>query len=95
MCSSDLGFLPKAKSLTGGNITFHTLPIEGYVMRNSQSVNLIDEVKVKAFVQDLFYPKPLPKGSSSASSSPSPKATSLISQANGKPVDGSGIPCVN
>ena len=90
-----LSFLPKAKSLTGGNITFHTLPIEGYVMRNSQSVNLIDEVKVKAFVQDLFYPKPLPKGSSSASSSPSPKATSLISQANGKPVDGSGIPCVN
>ena len=90
-----LSFLPKAKSLTGGNITFHTLPIEGYVMRNSQSVNLIDEVKVKAYVQDLFYPKPLPKGSSSASPSPSPKATSLISQANGKPVDGSGIPCVN
>ena len=90
-----LGFLPKAKSLTGGNITFHTLPIEGYVMRNSQSVNLIDEVKVKAYVQDLFYPKPLPKDSSSASPSPSPKATSLISQANGKPVDGSGIPCVN
>ena len=90
-----LSFLPKAKSLTGGNITFHTLPIEGYVMRNSQSVNLIDEVKVKAYVQDLFYPKPLPKDSSSASPSPSPKATSLISQANGKPVDGSGIPCVN
>ena len=89
-----LGFLPKAKSLTGGNITFHTLPIEGYVMRNSQSVNLIDEVKVKAFVQDLFYPKPVAKGSPS----PSPTATkakSLISQANGKALDGSGIPCVN
>ena len=88
-----LGFLPKAKSLTGGNITFHTLPIEGYVMRNSQSVNLIDEVKVKAFVQDLFYPKPTPKGS--ASPTPTPKKTTLIDQANGKPVDGSGIPCVN
>ena len=89
-----LGFLPKAKSLTGGNITFHTLPIEGYVMRNGQSVNLIDEVKVKNFVQDLFYPKPVAK----SSATPSPSATvkkSLISQANGKPVDGSGIPCVN
>lgn len=89
-----LGFLPKAKSLTGGNITFHTLPIEGYVMRNSQSVNLIDEVKVKAFVQDLFYPKPLAKGSASPSPSPT-KPKSLISQANGKALDGSGIPCVN
>jgi hypothetical protein len=69
------------------------LPIEGYVMRNSQSVNLIDEVKVKAFVQDLFYPKPTPKSSTTAS--PTPKKTSLIDQANGKPVDGSGIPCVN
>ena len=89
-----LGFLPKAKSLTGGNITFHTLPIEGYVMRNGQSVNLIDEVKVKNFVQDLFYPKPVAK----SSATPSPSVTvkkSLISQANGKPVDGSGIPCVN
>ena len=88
-----LGFLPKAKSLTGGNITFHTLPIEGYVMRNSQSVNLIDEAKVKAYVQDLFYPKPLPKGS--ATPTPTPSKSSLISQANGKPVDGSTIPCVN
>ena len=86
-----LGFLPKAKSLTGGNITFHTLPIEGYVMRNSQSVNLIDEAKVKAYVQDLFYPKPIPKGSAT----PTPSKSSLISQANGKPVDGSTIPCVN
>lgn len=88
-----LGFLPKAKSLTGGNITFHTLPIEGYVMRNSQSVNLIDEVKVKNYIQNLFYPKPDVKASTSAS--PKPKKSSFANQANGKPVDGSGIPCVN
>lgn len=88
-----LGFLPKAKALTGGNITFHTLPIEGYVMRNGQSVNLVDEAKVKAYVQDLFYPKV--DKNKSASPSPSAKKTSMISQANGKPVNGSGIPCVN
>ena len=87
-----LSFLPKAKSLTGGKITFHTLPIEGYVMRNGQSVNLIDEVKVKNFVQDLFYPKPVDKN---ATPSPSPTPTSLISKANGNPVTASGIPCVN
>lgn len=87
-----LSFLPKAKALTSGKITFHTLPIEGYVMRNGQSVNLIDEAKVKNFVQDLFYPKTTDKN---ATPSPKPKPTSLISQANGKPVKGSGIPCVN
>ena len=62
-------------------------------MRNSQSVNLVDEAKVKAFVQDLFYPKV--DKSKTASPSPSATKTSLISQANGKPVNGSGIPCVN
>ena len=90
-----LGFLPNAKALTGGNITFHTLPIEGYVMRNSQSVNLIDAVKVKQFVQDLFYPKPTPKGSSSATPKPTPTKLNYAALANGKSVDGSKIPCVN
>ena len=86
-----LGFLPKAKALTGGNITFHTLPIENYGMQNGQSVNNIDAVKVKQYVQDLFYPAPKPKGSASASPTP----TKLGNQANGKAVSGSGIPCVN
>jgi len=31
-----LGFLPQAKALTGGNITFHTLPIEGDAIINGQ-----------------------------------------------------------
>ena len=89
-----LGFLPQAKALTSGNIKFHTLPIEGYVMRNSQSVNLVDEVKIRKVVQDLFNPKPKdPK----ASATPKPKPTKInyAQLASGKAVDGSKIPCVN
>ena len=89
-----LGFLPQAKALTSGNIKFHTLPIEGYVMRNSQSVNLVDEVKIRKIVQDLFNPKPKdPK----ASATPTPKPTKInyAQLASGKAVDGSKIPCVN
>lgn len=89
-----IGFLPQAKALTGGNIKFHTLPIEGYVMRNSQSVNLVDEVKIRKVVQDLFNPKPKdPK----ASATPKPKPTKInyAQLASGKAVDGSKIPCVN
>jgi len=89
-----LGFLPQAKALTSGNVKFHTLPIEGYVMRNSQSVNLVDEVKIRKVVQDLFNPKPKdPK----ASATPKPKPTKInyAQLASGKAVDGSKIPCVN
>jgi LCP family protein required for cell wall assembly len=86
-----LGFLPQAKALTGGNIKFHTLPIEGYVMRNSQSVNLVDEIKIRKYVQDLFNPKPKdPK----ATPTPKPTKINYANLASGKSVDGSKIPCV-
>ena len=89
-----IGFLPQAKALTGGNIKFHTLPIEGYVMRNSQSVNLVDEVKIRKVVQDLFNPKPKPKNPN-ATPSPKPTKINYANLASGKAVDGSKIPCVN
>jgi LCP family protein required for cell wall assembly len=87
-----LGFLPQAKALTSGNIKFHTLPIEGYVMRNNQSVNLVDEVKIRKVVEDLFNPKPKdPK----ATPTPKPTKINYANLASGKAVDGSKIPCVN
>ena len=87
-----LGFLPQAKALTSGNIKFHTLPIEGYVMRNSQSVNLVDEVKIRKLVQDLFNPKPTDPN---AKATPKPTKINYANLASGKAVDGSKIPCVN
>lgn len=105
-----LGFLPEAKSLTGGRITFYTLPIEGFASRNGQSVNLIDLVKVRAYVHDLFdppkltpalSPSPLPAIASappsptSAVASASTTVTKPANTANGVPVQGGNIPCVN
>jgi LCP family protein required for cell wall assembly len=97
-----LGFLPEAKSLTGGHITFYTLPIEGFASRNGQSVNLVDPVKVKAYVQALFYPpkkipsaSPSPTASTSSSVAPSLTPTQIANTANGVPVLGGNIPCVN
>ena len=89
-----LGFLPQAKALTSGNIKFHTLPIEGYVMRNSQSVNLVDEVKIRKLVQDLFNPKPKDPNAK-ATPKPEPTKINYAQLASGKSVDGSKIPCVN
>ena len=91
-----LGFLPQAKALTGGKITFHTLPIEGYTMINHQSVNKIDVPTVRKFVHDLFYPvKANASASPSASASPKPTKLNYAHLANGTGVDGSTIPCVN
>ena len=91
-----LGFLPQAKALTSGNIKFHTLPIEGYAMRNSQSVNLVDEIKIRKVVQDLFNPKPKdPKATPAPTPTPTPTKINYANLANGKAVDGSKIPCVN
>ncbi len=97
-----LGFLPEAKSLTGGHITFYTLPIEGFASRNGQSVNLVDPVKAKAYVQALFYPpkntpspSPSPTVSSSSPAAPTPAPTHIANTANGVPVQGGNIPCVN
>lgn len=89
-----LGFLPQAKALTSGNIKFHTLPIEGYAMRNSQSVNLVDEIKIRKVVQDLFNPKPKDPKATPAPT-PTPTKINYANLANGKAVDGSKIPCVN
>ena len=104
-----LGFLPQAKSLTGGHITFYTLPIEGYASRHGQSVNLIDLVKVRAFVKNIFYPPKVipssPRATPVAGSTPvvespivikpKPKKINYAEQASGVPVQGGKIPCVN
>ena len=89
-----LGFLPQATALTRGNITFHTLPIEGYVMRDGQSVNLVDQAKIQRLVQELFKPAPKKK-KGKPSPSPSPTKINYANLASGEAVDGSKIPCVN
>lgn len=96
-----LEFLPKAKNLTGGHITFYTLPIDHYAARDGQSVNIIDDILVKKFVQDLFYPENRlvtttnsQTGAVTSSLSPTP-TQGHAAKANGVPVDGGTIPCVN
>jgi len=56
---------------------------------------LVDEIKIRKYVQDLFNPKPKDP---SAVTSPEPTKTNLANLANlanGKAVDGGKIPCVN
>lgn len=53
-----LDFAAQARSLTGGNIVFHTLPIEGYSQISGEDVNLVDPSYIKKIVRAAFYPQP-------------------------------------
>ncbi len=70
-----LDFAAQMRDLTGGNLVFHTLPIQGYETIDGQDANEINPGYVKQIVQETFYP-PAASSSSSSSSSPKPKAVS-------------------
>jgi LCP family protein required for cell wall assembly len=64
-----LDFVAQMRSLTSGNLTFRTLPIEGYQTIDGQAANVVNPSQIQQIVQETFYPAP---GASSASSSASP-----------------------
>ncbi|MET8980008.1 LCP family protein [Streptomyces sp. NPDC004539] len=65
-----LDFAQEAPDLTGGNVVFHTLPIEGFGIRNREDVNLVDPDKIRSIVSQAFgtaaAPSPTPSGSATA-----------------------------
>jgi LCP family protein required for cell wall assembly len=49
-----LDFAIQARSLTAGNVVFHTLPIKGYQTINGQDANVVDPAYIKAIVHAAF-----------------------------------------
>jgi anionic cell wall polymer biosynthesis LytR-Cps2A-Psr (LCP) family protein len=45
-----LSFAQQAPNLTGGNMQFQTLPIQGYGKKGGEEINLIDPVKIREIV---------------------------------------------
>ena len=71
-----LDFISQMRDLTGGNLTFRTLPIVGYQTIDGQDANVVDPSYIQQIVQETFYPAPR----ASASPSPSAAATAGNSQ---------------
>jgi LCP family protein required for cell wall assembly len=63
-----LDFATQMRSLTSGNLTFHTLPIVAYETIDGQDANQIDPALIQQLVHETFYPAP--RASSSSSSQP-------------------------
>ena len=77
-----LDFATQARSLTGGNIVFRTLPIKGYAVIYGQDANVVDPAYIKSLVHAAFYPKPGHKHSkrhaaAKSASAPSPRTTTV------------------
>ncbi len=68
-------FASQARSLTGGNLVFHTLPIKGYQTINGQDANVVQPAYIKAIVHAAFYAKPAARHHRRGSEAASPRPT--------------------
>ena len=55
-----LDFATEMRSLSSGNLVFHTLPIKGFATIDGQDANVIDPAYITSIVRGTFYPKPSP-----------------------------------
>ncbi|MFD9335944.1 LCP family protein [Streptomyces sp. NPDC060028] len=104
-----LSFIKQAKNLSGGNVDFTTLPIEGFARNHGAEINVVDDMKIKRLIAEQIGPKGTasPSAPGAAPSSPgtttpgkaAPGTTAPPAPAPaGKPspaIDGGGIPCVD
>lgn len=51
-----LSFAAQASQFAGGNITFTTLPITGFGVRDGKDVNLVDLKQIRSTVRSLLHP---------------------------------------
>lgn len=82
-----LAFAQQAQNLSGGNMQFETLPIEGFRTINAQAVNLVDPDKIKAIVREAFGEK-APEPSKADESNDRRAASTTVDVLNASGVDG-------
>ena len=71
-----LDFATQMRGLASNNLTFRTLPIQGYATIDGQDANQVDPTQIKQIVQQVFYPPAPSPSTSSTSSSPSSSKSS-------------------
>ena len=72
-----LDFGTQMRSLTSGNLSFHTLPITAYETIDGQAANVVNVPYIQQLIHNTFDPAPV----SSSSSKPKPTATATVSAA--------------
>ncbi len=67
-----LSFARQAGAVTSGNVTFYTLPIQGFATRDGESVNLIDPMQVRTVARRLLAGESAEVASTVSATSASP-----------------------
>src|ERR1700748_1820949 len=78
-----LTFSSQMSSLTGGNLVFHTLPIQAYATIDGQAANQINPDQIKSIVHKTFYPKPARPPPSAAPAPGTAPAKTVVDVLNG------------
>ena len=56
-----LDFATQMRGLTSGNITFRTLPIQGFATIDGQDANVVDVAGIQSIIHAAFFPAPAPR----------------------------------
>jgi LCP family protein required for cell wall assembly len=83
-----LDFASQMRSLTSGNLAFHTLPIQGYETIDGQDANQVNVPYVQQLVQETFYPAPrtatvTPRSAGTSAASTADAAKTTVDVFNG------------
>nr|WSX50246.1 LCP family protein [Streptomyces sp. NBC_00974] len=79
-----LSFVKQAKNLSGGNVEFVTLPIEGFGRNHGAEINVVDDMKIKRLIAEQIGPK--------ASASPSAPGAAPSSPGTSGPAPAASAP---
>jgi hypothetical protein len=71
-----LDFATQMRGLTSGNLSFHTLPIQGYIHIAGQDANQVNVPYIQQLVHQAFYPAPRAPSSSSRPQASGPVSVS-------------------
>ncbi|MFE4260220.1 LCP family protein [Streptomyces sp. NPDC056883] len=102
-----LSFVKQAKNLSGGNVEFVTLPIEGFDRNHGAEINVVDDMKIKRFIAERIGPgasaSPSAPGAAPSSpgtpapqgSAPGPSRSSAPAPAPAPSQSSSGTPAID
>jgi LCP family protein required for cell wall assembly len=80
-----LDFADQMRDLTGRNLVFRTLPIQGYETIDGQSVNMIDPATIQQDVQTAFDPERRPASGPGQAAAPASSTTVDVLNGGGTP----------
>ncbi|MFE2147205.1 LCP family protein [Streptomyces sp. NPDC059456] len=103
-----LSFLKQAKNLSGGKVSFTTLPVERFGRNHGEDINVVDDMKIKRLIAEQIGPQASAtatapdagdaQGTPPGGAGPAPAASDPPAPADaggGPAIDGGGIPCVD